>query len=245
MLPSSILNAADMAQARFPEHLRAWVIQKCGELGQSPEARAFSQSGATLAKKFHDEIYPLSVFAAREYQDRDDVLIEPNLDNDNFDAKVVVFGPSGAKTSFVEITCAKDGYDESRRMEVVLKEGGVVMTGPITTSGRRGAPDRIVKVTPEAVSHTETLERYLRLIETTVQAKSRIKYGAQHTLLVAVDDYLALIQDSDWPLLAERAESWIRGLQPDFGRVVCLGLAGRLFLSYALPMGEGCALTSA
>ena len=78
MLPSSILNAAEMTQARSPENLRAWVIS----------------------------------------------------------------GPSGAKTSFVE----KDGYDESRRMEVVLKEGGVFMTGPITTSGRRGAPDRIVRI---------------------------------------------------------------------------------------------------
>jgi hypothetical protein len=235
MQASSILNAADMAQARSPENLRSWVSQKCRELAQSPEAKGFSQSGAPLAKKFHDEIYPLSVFVAHEYRGRGDVLIQPNLGNDNFDAKVTITGSSGAQTTFIEITCAKDGYDESLRMEVLLKEGGVFMTGPITKSGRRGAPDRIVKVTPEAASHNETLERYLQLIETTVEAKSQVRYGPQHILLVAVDDYLALIQDCDWPLLDQRAKSWTSRLPLDFGRVVFLGLAGRLFLSYVLP----------
>jgi hypothetical protein len=236
MASSSILVDTDVAQARSPENLRAWVIQKCRELGQSAEAKAFSQSGAVLAKKFHDEIYPLSVFAEREYQGRSDVLIQPNLDSDNFDAKVTIVGSFSAQTTFVEITCAKDGYDESLRMEVLLKEGGVFMTGPIAKSGRRGASDRLVKVTPEAASHIETLERYLQLIETRVEAKSQVKYGPQYILLVAVDDYLALIQDSDWPLLAERAQSWIRRLELDFGRVVFLGLAGRLLLSYLLPL---------
>lgn len=235
MLPSSILNAADMAQARSPENLRAWVVQKCEELAKLPETKAFSQSGARLPKKFHDEIYPLSVFAVREYQGRGDVLIQPNLDNDNFDATVTIPGSSHTQKTFVEITCAKNGYDDSLRMEVLLKEGGVSMTGAIAKSGRRGALDRIVKVTSEAASHNETLERHLQLIETTVAAKSRVKYGPQHILLVAVDDYLALMQDSDWPQLAQRAESWVGKLELDFGRVVFVGLAGRLFFSYELP----------
>lgn len=236
MQPSPILDAADMIRARSPEDLRAWVIQKCKELGQSPEARALSQSGATLAKKFHDEIFPLSVYAEREYQGQERVLVEPNLGNDNFDAKVTVFRGAQAQTTFIEITCAKDGYDESLRMEVLVKEGGVFMTGPITKSGRRGAPNRLVKVTPEVASHTESLERYIQRIEKTVERKSRTKYGPQHTLLVAVDDYLALVQDSDWPLLAERAQSWLRRLQLDFGRVVFLGNSGGLFLPYNLPL---------
>jgi hypothetical protein len=236
MQPLSILDAADMTEPRSPQDFCGWVIQKCRELAQSPEAKAFSQSGASLPKKFHDEIYPLSVFVAREYRGRSDVLVEPHLGNDNFDAKVTVTGGNRPQITFVEITCAKDGYDESLRMEVLLKEGRVSMTGPITKSGRRGTPERIVNVATEGASHAETLERYLQLIETTVAGKSRIKYGPQHTLLIAVDDYLALIQDSDWPLLAERAESLLQKLHLDFGRIVFLGLAGRLFLSYLLPI---------
>ena len=235
MEPSSILHAADMAQARSPENLHAWVIRKCGELSASPEAKAFSRSGATLSKKFHDEIFPLAVFATREYRGRTGVLVQPNLDNDNFDAKVTIDGSPGPQTVFVEITYAKDGHDESLRMEVLAREGSVVLTGPITKSGRRGAPNRTVTVTPEAASHTETLENYLQLIEARVQAKTKRRYGTDYILLVAVDDYLPLIQDSDWELLAERAQSWMKNLTLDFGRVVFVGVAGRLFLSYLLP----------
>ncbi len=221
-----------MERARSPEDLRAWVLRKSRELAASPESKTFARSGATLPKKFHDEIYPLSVFALREYGGQANVLVQPNLGNDNFDAKVTVTKASGTQTAFIEITYAKNGYDESLRMEVLAKEGGVVLTGPITKSGRRGSPNRTVTVTPEAASHTKTLEDYLKLVEARVQAKARGRYGRNHILLVAVDDYRPLVQDSDWPLVDERARSLISTLSLDFGRVVYVGVAGRLLLSY-------------
>lgn len=232
----SILRAAEMALPRSPEDLYAWVIRKCGELSVSPETKAFARSGAKLPKKFYDEIFPLAIFSRREYQGRTGVLVEPHLGNDNFDAKITIDGPSGMLAAFVEITYAKDGYDESLRMEVLAKEGSVCLTGPITKSGRRGSSDRIVTVTSEAASHSETLENYLQLIEARVRAKAMGRYGRNHILLVAVDDYLPLAQDYDWPLLDQRAQSWIKSLALDFGRVVFVGIAGRLSLSYTLPL---------
>ena len=50
------------------------------------------------------------------------------------------------------------------------------------------------------------------------------------------DDYLPLAQDYDWPLLDHRARTWIASLALDFGRVVFVGVAGRLFMSYSLPL---------
>ena len=233
---ASILCAVDMALPRTPDDFHAWVLQKCKELNSSREAKAFARSGAILPKKFYDELFPLALFVRREYQGRTDVSIEPHLGNDNYDATITIHESFGAHTIFVEITCAKDGYDESLRMEVLAREGGVSLTGPITKSGRRGSPDRFVKVTPEAASHLETLERYLRLVEATIEAKSKARYGRSHVLLVAVDDFLPLAQDYDWPLFNERARSWMRSVRLDFGQVVFVGIAGRLLLSYPLPL---------
>jgi hypothetical protein len=234
MQASFLLSETDMAKARSPDDLRAWTINKCGELNQSAEAKAFSQSGSKLPKKFHDEIYPLSLFVTREYQGRSDVSVQPNLDNDNFDARITAPSIYGVETIYVEITFAKDGYDQSLRMEVLAKKGGVTMTGPVTASGRRGAANREVKVTPRAVSNAETVQQHLQLIETRVKAKTNVAYGSDHVLLVVVDDYLALMQDSDWPLLAARAEVWASDPTLDFGRLVILGASGHLFLSYDL-----------
>lgn len=235
MDPSKILAEVDMFQPRSPNAFYTWVISKCRELSSSPEAKAFARSGARLPKKLYDELFPLALFVHREFTNASVVTIEPHLGNDNYDAKITTQNARGASTTFVETTYAKDGYDESLRMEVLAKEGGVSLTGPITKSGRRGSPDRIVTVECEAAEHSETLESYLQLVESRVKAKAKVHYGANHLLLVAVDDYLPLVQDYDWPTLDNRARAWLACYQLDFARLVFVGVAGRLWLSYALP----------
>src|SRR6266545_30808 len=153
----SILNVTDMTQARTPKEFVAWAERKGSELGATAEAKSFARSGAPLAKKFYDEIFPLARFVAHEYAKCEDVLIQPNLDNDNFDARVMLGNGRERQNVFLEITCAKDGYDMSLRMEVLAREGGVFLTGPVTHSGRKGSPDRRVAVEPCAVDHLENL----------------------------------------------------------------------------------------
>jgi hypothetical protein len=231
-----ILDAADIAQARTPSEFLAWVERKCRELSASEEAKRYARSGSTLPKKFYDEVLPLSRFVAVEYSASADVLIEPNLGNDNFDAKVTLSAESLGHAQFIETTYAKDGYDLSLRMEVLVREGGVSMTGPVTARGRKGRSDRVVTVESEAADHLETVQRYLSLVEQRIRDKADISYGRDHILLVAVDDYLALIQDSDWPALENMVRSLALTLNLDFGRLVFVGMAGRLFQSYDLPL---------
>lgn len=233
-VPYHPLDPTEMAQARTPDALYAWVMQKCKELSASPEVKAYARSGAKLPKKFYDEIFPLATFAVHEYGGRTDVLIQPNLRNDGFDA-TVKFDEPQARNLYVETTFAKDGYDESLSMEVLAKEGHVFLTGPVSKSGRRGAANRTVTVKPVAASRSEQLASYLDLIEARIAAKAKVRYGRDHVLLVAVDDYLPLAHDHDWPLLDERARSWIERFALDFGRVVFVGIAGRLVISYSLP----------
>jgi len=224
-----------MERSRRPSELLAWVTVKCRELGATPDAKAFARSGALLPKKFYEELRPLAIFADREFPGRDDVLIQPNLDNDNFDARITV--GRGSKTIFVEITYAKDGYDESRRMEVLSREGSVSLTGPVSSSGRKGSPNRKVHVESEARSHLVAREEYLAIVRKRLEDKARSRYGNDHVLVVAVDDYLPLRESSDFDYLRAAAESWFPTLGLDFGRVVLLGVAGQLFISFEpLPL---------
>jgi len=119
----------------------------------------------------------------------------------------------------------------SLRMEVLAREGGVFLTGPVTVSGRRGSPNRRVSVVPVAADHTETVTNYFNLIEKRLRAKSAVLYGDNHILLVAVDDYYALSENTDWPKLRAFADSLLPTIELDFPRVVFVGIAERLFLS--------------
>ncbi len=130
----------------------------------------------------------MAIFADREFGGRDDVLVQPNLGNDNFDARITV--GEGSRTILVEITYAKDGYDESRRMEV--REGSVSLTGPVSSSGRKGSPNRKVHVESEARSHLVALEEYLAMVRERLEDKARSRYGKDHVLVVAVDHDLYL-----------------------------------------------------
>jgi len=224
-----------MERSRRPSELLAWVTVKCRELGATPDAKAFARSGALLPKKFYEELRPLAIFADREFPGRDDVLIQPNLDNDNFDARITV--GRGSKTIFVEITYAKDGYDESRRMEVLSREGSVSLTGPVSSSGRKGSPNRKVHVESEARSRLVAREEYLAIVRKRLEDKARSRYGKDHVLVVAVDDYLPLRESSDFDYLRAAAQSWFHTLGLAFARVVLLGVAGQLFISFEpLPL---------
>lgn len=188
MLMSEILDAADITTPRAAIDFVAWAKGKADELGATREAKRYARSGASLPKKFYDEIYPLALFVEQEFGDARDPVVTPNLSNDNFDA-TIAFG--GARRNlFVEITQAKEGYDDSLRLEVLARDGGVSLTGPIKVSGRRGSPSRIVKVQPEMVAHDDVLAKHLSLVEGRVRAKERRHYGKDFVLLVVVDDYL-------------------------------------------------------
>ena len=226
-----ILDASDMAQARTPAEFVAWVGRKGDELSATEEAKVFARSGALLVKKFYDEIFPLARFVAIEYAGRNDVLVQPNLGNDNFDAHVTLGNCGERQNVFIEVTYAKDGYDLSLRMEVLAREGYVCVTGPVTCSGRKGFPDRRVSVEPFAADHLKALENYFVLVKERLQAKTKVQYGKSHILIVAVDDYLVLSEDSDWPRFTAFADALLPKLSLDFSRVVFVGVAGRLFHS--------------
>ena len=84
----ALLPLAECVKPRAPKELREWVLAKCDVFRQIPELREPVLLHEGPFKWFHEEIYPLSVFAVRRYDDRDDVLCVPKYQTGDVDAEV-------------------------------------------------------------------------------------------------------------------------------------------------------------
>jgi hypothetical protein len=211
------------------------MTAKNDELSATPETKRFARSGAELPKKFHDEIYFLALFINEEFGKIPGAYVTPNLNNDNYDATVTF--EDGSKI-FIEVTQAKNGHDESLRLEVLSLEGVVSLTSPIVrVEGRKGTPARNVKIPLQHIAkdHRETLDENFRLVESTVTAKAKRHYGKNFILLVVVDDYLAFREKPHHALLDQLITSKLLSPNLDFGRLVIFGRSGKVLLSYKLP----------
>ena len=238
-----ILTAEDIESPRGSGEFLAWVDAKSREL-RSPVMREFTRSGTGLAKKFFEESRPLALFIDKEFHGRSDIQVSPRLGNQNFDAEIA----SPDYTLRVEITYAKDGYDESLRLEVLSKEGAVNWLAPIRkVSGLRHSPDRSIDIPDDpddernvAVRHDKTVEKHLNLVRERVAGKANRQYGSHYILLVVVDDYVAFRKIRDIEKLDGLVYKELLTRPLDFQRIVFIGANGGLHRSYALEKsGEG------
>ncbi len=232
MAEPEILKYEEFEVPRTPAALKAWVDAKGEELGATLKAKAYARSGAKLPKKLYDEVRPLALFAWREFGNRNDVKVAPNLSNDNYDGVITV---ADQPPLFVEITYAKDGYGDSLRMEVLSEQGSINAIAPIgVVHGVRGSPKRQIEIPNEAVDHHDVLNLHLCHVRECLKRKANVSYGQKYVLTVVVDDYNAFCSESDDMALDESVRALLSSLRLDFSRIVMLGASGRLFYSYDL-----------
>jgi len=77
----ALLPFEECVKPRKPRELREWVLAKCRAFANIPELREPVLLHEGPFKWFHEEIYPLSLFAIRRYSDRDDILLGPKRDS--------------------------------------------------------------------------------------------------------------------------------------------------------------------
>ena len=222
--PQDILKQTEMQEPRTPRALREWVDSKASELAQSREGRIYARSGARLPKKLMEEIRPFALFAYLRFR-AEEVTCFPNFGNENFDGKIQFSDPSLLPV-YVEITYAKDGYDERRRLSVLTNRGSVSAVGAITSIGTKAAGNQRIEVASEAVDHKVVVGTTLSIVKDRLTGKSGRKYGPQHVLVVVVEDSIAFKDDEDKIVLRQYAEESIASLTLDFGAIYLLGASG-------------------
>ncbi len=235
--PTTILNARNITVERTPGELSHWVTEIIETLASYPEAKEFVLLRKGIAKKFFEEVRPLSLLADKLYGGRRDIVCVPNLDNfekDNFDAIIRNYSFSPPQEKKIEFTMAIDGYDEHLRMRYFLECGHVCLTGPVRHSGNKSTGDKKINVLFEFVNRGESLNKKYQLVKQRIEDKLLSnKYGHNYILVVIIDDYLAPRYDSekDWSAFRNFLEHNI-SYKPgeDFEKIYILGESGKTFL---------------
>ncbi len=225
----ALLPLDECVKPRRPKELREWVLAKCDAFAQILELREPVLLHEGPFKWFHEEAYPLSVFAVRLYGDRDDVLCVPKRDPTR-DVDAEVREPS--RTIRVEITGARDP-SEHLRMEYLVEHRRVSLTGGLKVEGTKRTGRQIENVL-EFEDHRLSRARHLGWIKTAAERKAgRGRYGTTYELLIAVEDWWFDARDTRE--VTDFVEREVLGLSLEFEAVHVVGLTERLFLTFSSP----------
>jgi hypothetical protein len=217
MNPEDILSEAEMAKERTPQELAIWVEERYSLFRTSKESRKYCREGRGLAKKFIEEVIPLSIFASRFYAGRSDIKSTPNLGNENYDAIIYDYSSTPPSELKVEITYAVDGYDQALKMEALHRDGAVSLTGEINNDIGTKNRDRKIEIEPSAIKSEGGLENLLLLIRKAAEGKSNKPYGSQHILLIVFSNYLSFLlkEEDTYPENSSYIESFKDSLYRD------------------------------
>jgi hypothetical protein len=226
----SFLPIAECLIPRTPKALRDWVLAKCSLFAEIPALRKPVLLREGLFKWFYEEIYPLSVFAVRQYGDRVDVLCAPKRDQSR-DIDAEISEPS--RTIPVEITSAREP-DHHIRMEYLVQNRWVPLTGSLKVQGTRRT-GRQISSQLQFVEHNKSRDRHLGWIKTTAEGKAGLgRYGRSYELIITVEDNWFNPYDTDEVVAFIKQK--VLTLPLEFGSVHIVGLTERLFLTF--PLGH-------
>ena len=74
-----------------------------------------------------EEAYPLAIFGWRKFGNTDQILLQPVIGNQNYDAVVTDLRSEPASQSYVEITQSHEGEsDYLRQTTIIMRQFGVL-----------------------------------------------------------------------------------------------------------------------
>lgn len=237
--PNSLLTAEELVLPRTPTELRRWVEGKCRLFADCPDAKEWVLLHQGLSKKFHEEIYPLSLFITHLYIGRIDIQCIPNLDNRDFDAIILDYSISPPSELKVEITSAIDGYEEHLRMKYFMEHGHVSAWGKLTASGTKKKGYKIEVDNENMNKHSDRLVRIFSLIRSSVKRKSMSlnepqKYGQGYVLIVTFDDWF-WFKPEYIETLKDFVNKHVLALTLNFSALYVVGLSGEMCVHFELP----------
>jgi hypothetical protein len=224
-IPNEESFARECQIERTPSELKRWADEQLQQIASNPAGKSAIRMGRGIAKQFVEEVYPLSVWAARIYGDRQDVRCRPVFGNQPYDAVIVDDATTQSRQNYLELTQATDGYDDHLRMEHMERHGGVSMIGKPQRSGTRA--ERGVHVPFEAANHGTLIGQAYEQVRSALVNKTSKSYGAETSLLVMMND-VYFEWDGDFTDLDKMLLDWATASAPTFNAVYVMGWQGRV-----------------
>ena len=229
MDPEEIFSLTDCETERTPAELLEWVEEKTRLLRSisGGDSQLLPRTG--LARKFLEEMYPLSLLAKHLFGERLDVVCKPNLEDDEFDAIVIDYCDPPLRVQKIEFVHAILCYEE------FLHRLYLQQKAPVFTFGKLGGKEKkSAHASDEAVPHVVLLNKGLELLVKAARTKSGKAYGRDTSLVIVFDDYATFRTRDDVAKLEEFINAEILPMDLDFERLFLLGWSGETILSYSL-----------
>jgi len=184
------ISREELTKKRTPSELLSWVKWKREQIASTEEGERTLILHEGLAKQFEEEVYPLAIFGQRKFGNTDQILMQPIIGNQSYDAVITDLSSKPASESYIEITQAHEGENDYLRSCVLAQQGIVPMHGPVTKTGTKKTGRKIS--TPfTAANADEVATKELKKIVDAVKGKAGKDYPINTSLLIVFDDGLS------------------------------------------------------
>ncbi len=231
--PQSILIAGACAQERIPSELAEWMQTTNAVFARSKEGRSYLTSRQGLARRFTDEICPLSFLAQHLFHRRKDVVCKPNFDYEEFHAAVLDCRDRPVRVHKLVFCHAIDDYQYYLRQAFWSEFASNPKAGKRSKAARR-RNGLTVNDELAIAEGNDLLERGLRLIAKAAQTASARSCGSDTSLVIIFDDHSCSLLPEQLSTMAEFVEAEVLPMALRFSKLVLLGWSGRMLLGFAL-----------
>lgn len=181
------ISIEELTKKRTPSELLSWVKRKMDQIESTDEGERVLRLREGLAKQLMEEVYPLAIFGWRKFGNTDQILMQPIIGNQSYDAVVTNLRSKPASQSYVEITQSHEGESDYLRRLVLQKKGIVFMHGPVIKTGTKKTR-RQVSIPPKVVSPNEVARNELEKIVDAAKRKAAKDYPINTSLIIVFDD---------------------------------------------------------
>ncbi len=225
--PFTFLSTEEMTKCRTPHELNDWVQTIFDRYSESNEAKAYLRLKKGLCKQLLEEVWPLALLAKQLFESSDQVICEPVLGNQKYDALIEDRRGGVPIQIKVEFTIAGNGYDDHLRMEVLNEKGSASTYGDLSVSGTKHTGHNI-DIDRSARDREELSSNAVRIIIKALRGKADRRYGLSHWLCVKFDDRIWAPNNDDLEAIRASVLSKKRALNLDFAKVFIVGSSGEL-----------------
>jgi hypothetical protein len=220
-MSNEFISKNELTEERTPSELRSWVIEKTGEMGSTQQGRRVLRLQKGFAKQLMEEVLPLSIFGKQKYGDTDQVLLQPVIGNQHYDAVVTDRRTKPPTRSFIEITQSHEGRDNYLRRCQLLEKGYVSPYAPvIKTRTRKGWAFSIPSEADEVAVRVQN-ER--QRILAAAKRKEGKHYSPNTSLVIFFDDAPSFQEVNDNERLDSFVTSSILNLDLRFSTLYLVG----------------------
>lgn len=195
-------TVAEIEQSRSPVEYVNWFDGLLDRIDKDRDDELTSQEllKTGLAKRFYEELFPLYALLKHKTKEWNNSRFLPALGSQSYDVEVLTADARIPK--WLEITNAIDGKDYNIRMNELIKDGVVSMSGEVIfETGENGK--KIPRIEVKASFVNDVIKRISLLIQNRVTAKSSKNYASSTGLVIWVHDIGTFRKDKNFEQLQE------------------------------------------